>query len=161
MNWRDLECQTINPCICNSLYRRLFLINHYYLFVSLRCVSRGVRAVSGTHQTIIILYRAVHEDCCHLTTIYRALRLGPTRPLHIVQWGWGAPDHYISWNEAGPTWPQYIKSCSEAEALLNTIYREVRPGQPDHCISCNESGAHLTTIYSAVRLRPTWPLYIV
>ena len=33
MNWRDLECQTINPCICNSLYRHLFLINHYCLFV--------------------------------------------------------------------------------------------------------------------------------
>ena len=29
MNWRDLECQTINPCICNSLYRHIFLINHY------------------------------------------------------------------------------------------------------------------------------------
>ena len=36
MNWRDLECQTINPCICNSLYRHLFLINHYCLFVCLR-----------------------------------------------------------------------------------------------------------------------------
>ena len=33
MNWRDLECQTINPCICNSLYRHIFLINHYSLFV--------------------------------------------------------------------------------------------------------------------------------
>ena len=29
MNWQDLECQTINPCICNSFYRHLFLINHY------------------------------------------------------------------------------------------------------------------------------------
>ena len=36
MNWRDLECQTINPCICNSLYRHLFLINHYCLFVCLK-----------------------------------------------------------------------------------------------------------------------------
>ena len=35
MNWRDLECQTINPCICNSLYRHIFLINHYCLFVCL------------------------------------------------------------------------------------------------------------------------------
>ena len=32
MNWRVLECQTINPCICNSFYRHLFLINHYSLF---------------------------------------------------------------------------------------------------------------------------------
>ena len=32
MNWRDLECQTINPSICNSLYRHLFLIYHYCLF---------------------------------------------------------------------------------------------------------------------------------
>ena len=29
MNWRDLECRTINPFTCNSLYRHLFLINHY------------------------------------------------------------------------------------------------------------------------------------
>ena len=35
MNWRDHECQTINLCICNSLYRHLFLINHYCLFVCL------------------------------------------------------------------------------------------------------------------------------
>ena len=35
MNLRDLECQTINPCICNSLYRHIFLINHYCLFVCL------------------------------------------------------------------------------------------------------------------------------
>ena len=35
MNWRDLECQTINPCICNSLYGHLFLINHYCLFACL------------------------------------------------------------------------------------------------------------------------------
>ena len=27
-----LECQTINPCICNSLYSNIFLINHYCLF---------------------------------------------------------------------------------------------------------------------------------
>ena len=40
MNWRDLECQTINPCICNSLYRHIFLINHYCLFVCLS-VSAG------------------------------------------------------------------------------------------------------------------------
>ena len=35
MNWRDLECQTINPCIGNSLYSHLFLINNYCLFVCL------------------------------------------------------------------------------------------------------------------------------
>ena len=35
MNWRDLECQTINPWICNSLYLHSFLINHYCLFVCL------------------------------------------------------------------------------------------------------------------------------
>ena len=35
MQLRDLECQTINPCICNSLYCYRFLINHYCLFVCL------------------------------------------------------------------------------------------------------------------------------
>ena len=35
MPWRDLENQTINPCICNSLYRHLFQINLYCLFVCL------------------------------------------------------------------------------------------------------------------------------
>ena len=38
MHWRDLECQTINPCICNSLYRHLFLINHF-------CYCRYAEAV--------------------------------------------------------------------------------------------------------------------
>ena len=40
MNWRDFEYQTISPCICNSLYRHLFLINHYCLFVCLFEVLR-------------------------------------------------------------------------------------------------------------------------
>ena len=35
MYLRDLECWTINPCICNCLYRHLFLINNYCLFVCL------------------------------------------------------------------------------------------------------------------------------
>ena len=44
MNWRDLECQTINPCICNSLYLHLFLINHYcLLFVCLFVVIENVQ----------------------------------------------------------------------------------------------------------------------
>ena len=56
MNWRDLECQTINPCICNSLYRHLFLINHYCLFVCL---------ISSTHITCTTMN--LKSYCFHKT----------------------------------------------------------------------------------------------
>ena len=51
MNWRDLECQTINPCICNSLYRNLFLINHYCLFV---CLFKSFYSVNWTFNTVSV-----------------------------------------------------------------------------------------------------------
>ena len=44
MHWRNHECQTINPCICNSLYRHHFLINHYCC-----CCCIVVNCQTGKH----------------------------------------------------------------------------------------------------------------
>ena len=61
MHWRDLECQTINPCICNSLYSHLFLINHYCLFVCLK----NVRSTKYAHcQPPKLIY--IYIDICWL-----------------------------------------------------------------------------------------------
>ena len=36
MHWRDLECQTINPCICNCLYCHIFLRKNYCCLLLLK-----------------------------------------------------------------------------------------------------------------------------
>ena len=69
MNWRDLECQTINPCICNSLNRHHFLINNYCLFVvclyvyALNCKAESYKSsIILTSFNVIYIYENTCEE---------------------------------------------------------------------------------------------------
>ena len=69
MNWRDLECQTINPCICNSLYRHIFLINHYCLFVCLYShLTYALLAGGKSGSTNAAKIECAHRRACKLLT---------------------------------------------------------------------------------------------
>ena len=71
MNWRDLECQTINLCICNYLYRHIFIINNYCLFVKCRnnriCVSPVIACSRSTALRDLTIGELLH-GCAYLAT---------------------------------------------------------------------------------------------
>ena len=50
---------TINPCICNSLYRHIFLLNHYCLFVcSCMCGWGGIWCLCSSSKLVRVAQAA-------------------------------------------------------------------------------------------------------
>ena len=149
MHWRDRECQTSNPCIWNSLYRHLFLINHYCCF-RCWCSSPYTTPLSAlwcgplynTAQSTIwcgpLYTRALSIIWCDPlnTTALSTLWCGPlyTTALSTL---WCGPIYYSSiYSMVSPT-IYYSTICSMAWPTIyySTIYSTV---WPTNCINSDE-----------------------
>ena len=119
MNWRDLECQTINPCICNSLYRHLFLINHYCFFCLFESV--GKTDLLSNHFDSKQSREAVDPLTCHpsasLTTF--VFRSSEVRRLFLDLYPYGGTDPL-------GMFPIFLKKTADVMApRLSVVFRRL------------------------------------